>query len=94
MSASPVRVASSALSSPQAAHGKEVGSSSGAISTTPTIDLEPVKAFLQSALQGKLQGNPGPYNVIVHQFRAKDDPETLWRVVLALNSFTSLITQR
>lgn len=68
--------------------------SSSGVATVSNVDLEPVKAFLQNALNAKLQGNSGPYNVIVQQFRVKDDQETLWRVILALNSFTSLLTQK
>lgn len=57
-------------------------------------ELEPVKAFLNTAFQLKLRGQPAQYNAIIQQFRAKDDPETLWRVIIALNSFTSEIMLR
>jgi hypothetical protein len=57
-------------------------------------ELEPVKAFLNSAFTLKLRGQPAQFNAIILQFRAKDDPETLWRVILALNSFTSQIMSR
>ena len=57
-------------------------------------ELEPVKAFLNTAFTLKLRGQPAQYNAIIQQFRAKDDPETLWRVIIALNSFTSQIMSR
>jgi hypothetical protein len=57
------------------------------------VDLDPVKAFLSASLQQHCNGNSSQYHIIVQQFRLRDDPETLWKVILALNSFTSQITQ-
>lgn len=58
------------------------------------LDLEPIKNFLQTALQAKIQGNHVQYNVILHQLKVRDDPDILWKVILCLNSFTPLLTTR
>jgi hypothetical protein len=69
---------------------------SGAESITlpSQAELEPIKSFLQNALTSKQRGQPQAYNAIIQQFRMKDDPEMLWKVVIALNSFISGILSR
>lgn len=57
-------------------------------------EMEPVRNFLNNALQAKQNGQPLQYQIVVQQFKVKDDPETLWKVVIALNSFASLLTSR
>ncbi len=57
-------------------------------------DLEPVKNFLNGALNAHLKGSSAQYSAILASFRSRDDQETLWKVILALNSFASLLTQR
>lgn len=62
--------------------------------TITAAELEPIKLFLQTALQNKQRGQPQGYNVLVQQFRSKDDPEMLGKVVIALNSYISGILAR
>jgi hypothetical protein len=57
-------------------------------------ELEPVRNFLNGALNAHLKGSSAQYNAILNSFRSRDDQETLWKVILALNSFASLLTQR
>jgi hypothetical protein len=63
--------------------------------TLPTdSELEPVKLFLQNAFVSKQRGQTQAYNVIIQQFKVKDDPEMLWKVILALNGFVSGLLSR
>lgn len=57
-------------------------------------DIEPVKNFLANALNTKISGDGVQYNIIIQQFKVRDDPDTLWKVLIGLSSYTSLFTQR
>ena len=57
-------------------------------------DVEPVKAFLVSALQGKARGDVYNYNQIVQQVRVRDDQELLASIFIGLCSCVSQFTQR
>ncbi len=59
-----------------------------------TPDLVPVRMFLMNALAARLKGDVLQYNIIVKQIRVIEDPDTVWKVMLALNSFVSNFTQR
>lgn len=57
-------------------------------------DNEPVKNFLNHALTARTKGDSVQYDLIVKQIRSKDDPDTLWKVLIGLSSFASKLTQR
>ena len=57
-------------------------------------DIEPVKNFLSNAFNTKLSGDSVQYDLIVKQLKVRDDPDTLWKVLIGLTSFTSVFTQR
>jgi hypothetical protein len=57
-------------------------------------DLGPVKTFLAETLKSHIQGLSTQYNLIINQIRVKDDPETLWQVLIAMKSFVSILTTK
>lgn len=57
-------------------------------------DIEPVKTFLSNALNLRLNGDKAQYELIVNQLRVRDDPDTLWKVLVALCSFTYQLTKQ
>lgn len=57
-------------------------------------EIEPVRTFLQSALNLRQSGDKTQYELIVDQMRVRDDPETLWKILVALCSFTYQITKQ
>lgn len=57
-------------------------------------DIEPIKNFVSKALQSKARGDAANYNHIVQQLRVKDDPDLLWKLLIALSSSISLLTSR
>lgn len=57
-------------------------------------DIEPVKAFLTTALNSQISGDKAQYELIVHQLRLRDDPETLWKVLVGLCNFSYLLTKQ
>lgn len=57
-------------------------------------DIEPVKTFLANALNLRLNGDKTQYELIVNQLKVRDDPETLWKVLVALSSFTYQLTKQ
>ncbi len=75
-------------------HHSTMSASSTLTTGLTEAEMEPVRNFLNNALQAKQNGQPLQYQIVVQQFKVKDDPETLWKVVIALNSFASLLTSR
>ncbi len=61
---------------------------------SPLPDLMPVKMFLMNVLQARLKGDCQQYNLVVKQLKVREDPDTVWKIVLALNSFVVNFTQR
>jgi hypothetical protein len=57
-------------------------------------DIEPVKNFVSNALIAKLAGDSIQYDLIVKQMRERDDPDTLWKVLIGLSSYTSTFTHK
>lgn len=57
-------------------------------------EIEPVKTFLANALNLRLNGDKTQYELIVDQMRVRDDPETLWKILVALCSFTYQLTKQ
>lgn len=57
-------------------------------------DIEPVKTFLANALNLRIKGDKVQYELIVNQLRVRDDPDTLWKVLVALCSFTCQLTKQ
>jgi hypothetical protein len=57
-------------------------------------DIEPVRTFLSNALKAKLSGDNSQYELIVSQVRVRDDPDTLWKVLVGLSSFTYQLTKQ
>jgi hypothetical protein len=57
-------------------------------------DIEPVKTFLANALNLRLSGDKTQYELIVNQLRVRDDPDTLWKVLVALCTFTYQLTKQ
>lgn len=57
-------------------------------------DIEPVRTFLANALNLRLNGDKAQYELIVNQLRVRDDPDTLWKVLVALCSFTYQLTKQ
>jgi hypothetical protein len=57
-------------------------------------DIEPVKNFLTTALNSQLSGDKAQYELIVHQLRLRDDPETLWKVLVGLCHFSYTLTKQ
>lgn len=55
---------------------------------------DPVRTFVQSALSTKESGNAFQYNVIITQLHKREDPETIWRVMVAMEAFAPMITAR
>lgn len=63
------------------------------ITAADPSELEPVKAFLRRSLDACAKGHDRRhYELIVDQIRKNEDPDTVWRVLVALCSFTSLLT--
>lgn len=56
-------------------------------------DLQPAIQFVQNGLNDKLKGKSNHYNHIVAQVLKRDDPDMLWRLLLALCTNVSLLTQ-
>jgi hypothetical protein len=69
-------------------------STSMSIVKPPVNELEPIRLFLQNALTGRMKGQNQGYNAVIQQFRVKDDPDMLWKVIITLNQFISLILSR
>jgi hypothetical protein len=57
-------------------------------------DIDPVKTFLANALNLRVSGDKVQYELIVHQLRVRDDPDTLWKILVALCSFTYQLTKQ
>lgn len=57
-------------------------------------EIEPVRTFLSNALNLRLHGDKTQYDLIVEQMRVRDDPETLWKILVALCSFTYQLTKQ
>ncbi len=57
-------------------------------------EIEPVRTFLSNALNLRLSGDKAQYDLIVDQMRIRDDPETLWKILVALCSFTYQLTKQ
>lgn len=57
-------------------------------------EIEPVRTFLSNALSLRLSGDKAQYDLIVDQMRIRDDPETLWKILVALCSFTYQLTKQ
>ena len=57
-------------------------------------EIEPVRTFLSNALNLRLNGDKSQYDLIVDQMRIRDDPETLWKILVALCSFTYQLTKQ
>ena len=57
-------------------------------------DIEPVKTFLANALNMRISGEKTQYDLIVNQLRVRDDPDTLWKVLVALCHFTYQLTKQ
>lgn len=59
-------------------------------------DIEPVKSFLLNAINKRIptDGEKIQYELIVNQLKVRDDPETLWKVLVSLCSFTYQLTKQ
>lgn len=57
-------------------------------------NLAAVKTFLMNALSSRMSGDTAQYNLIVKQLKIREDEESVWQVLLGLNSFVSNFTQR
>jgi len=58
-------------------------------------ELEPVKTFLRKSFDVYTkERDRRHYDLIVDQIRKDDDPDTVWRVLIALSGFTSLLTDQ
>jgi hypothetical protein len=57
-------------------------------------EIQPVIQFVQQALLSKNKGNSSHYNHIVAQLNKRDDSELIWRLLVALTSSISSVTQR
>ena len=57
-------------------------------------DLIPVKTFVLNSLSTKIKNNSMQYALIIKQFKERDDQDTLWKIIVSLSHFASLITQK
>ena len=53
------------------------------------LDMEPIKSFIQQALEGKVKGEPFFYENICKQLRDRDDQEMVWKVMIGLSSYVT-----
>jgi hypothetical protein len=58
------------------------------------VELEPVRNFLSETLKGHIAGQSTQYTLIVQQIRDKDDPDTLYQILVIFKSFISVLTSR
>lgn len=65
------------------------------INAADPLEMEPVKAFLRKSFDALMkERDRRHYDLIVDQIRKNDDPDTVWRVLIALSGFTSLLTDQ
>lgn len=54
-----------------------------------TVGVDPVRAFVFAALNARAAGTKSlQYDLIVQQIKKRDDPETIWKVVVAFSSLS------
>lgn len=65
------------------------------INVVDALELDPVKTFLRKSFDALMkERDRRHYDLIVDQIRKNDDPDTVWRVLIALSGFTSLLTNQ
>lgn len=67
---------------------------SGESTEVAGVDLAPVKSFLADMMAAQIISPCPQYQLVVQQIRLKDDPATLWMILMAMKSFVSQITAR
>ena len=67
---------------------------SGESAEVAGVDLAPVKSFLTDMMTAQVVAPCPQYQLVVQQVRLKDDPATLWMILMAMKSFVSQITAR